>query len=275
VSLANPSMSILKSIVAQKHSEIAQLDPAPVTTEGLKAALAARGDWRPFGTALRQSRNSSVALIAEVKKASPSAGVLCADFDAVRLARAYEQGGAQCISVLTDERFFQGSLAYLQAVRRAVKLPLLRKDFILDPRQIREAIQWGADAILLIVAILSEAELASLLALARGAGLDVLVEVHDEVELDRALAVGADIIGVNNRDLKTFNVDLGTTERVAAKLRRMAGGPKPLLIAESGIRTRADVARVAHCGAQAILAGETLVREVDIPAKIRELLRKN
>src|SRR3974390_1371383 len=159
-----------------------------------------------------------MALIAEVKKAPPSAGVICPNFDPVRIAREYESAGASCLSVLTDEKFFQGSLEYLPAIRDAVQLPLLRKDFIIDERQILEAIRWGADAILLIVAILSDAQLRHFHRLAQEAGLAVLVEVHDEAELERALAVGAQLIGVNNRDLKTFKVDLATTERLARPL---------------------------------------------------------
>ena len=159
-----------------------------------------------------------MALIAEVKKASPSAGVICKDFDPVRIAKEYEAAGASCLSVLTDEKFFQGSLDYLRQIRAAVKLPLLRKDFIIDERQILEAIEWGADAILLIVAILDDARLKRFHSLATEAGLAALVEVHDETELDRALAAGASLIGVNNRDLKTFKVDLATTERLAARL---------------------------------------------------------
>ena len=217
----------------------------------------------------------SLALIAEVKKASPSMGVICPDFDPVRIAKDYEAAGASCLSVLTDEQFFQGSLDYLRQIRAAVKLPLLRKDFIIDERQILEAIEWGADAILLIVAILSDAQLKHFHTLAIEAGLSVLVEVHDEAELARALNIGADLIGVNNRDLKSFKVDLATTERLAAKLSQTPD-PRPqtprLLVAESGIHTAADVARVARCGAGAILVGESLVKHGDIQAKVRELL---
>jgi indole-3-glycerol phosphate synthase len=154
-------------------------------------------------------------LIAEVKKASPSAGVICEDFNPVRIAREFEAAGAGCLSVLTDEKFFQGSLDYLRQIRAAVKLPLLRKDFIIDERQILEAIEWGADAILLITAILNDGQLAKFHSLAIEAGLAVLVEVHDEAELERALKIGAELIGVNNRDLTNFKVDLATTEKLA------------------------------------------------------------
>src|SRR5208282_4642331 len=157
----------------------------------------------------------NIGLIAEVKKASPSAGIICPDFDPVRIATAYEAAGASCLSILTDEPFFQGSLDYLRQIRAAVKLPLLRKDFIIDERQILEAVEWGADAILLIVAILTDAQLEKFHSLAVEAGLAVLVEVHDEEELERALKISPALIGVNNRDLKTFKVDLATTEKLA------------------------------------------------------------
>src|SRR5258706_10446434 len=198
------TLTILTKIVEQKQREIARLAPGNVTAPQLQEAMQQRGERRDFIGALRSQKIGSIALIAEVKKASPSAGVICPDFDPRRIAREYETAGANCLSVLTDEKFFQGSLEYLRQIRQVVKLPLLRKDFIIDERQILEAIQWGADAILLIVAILSDAQLKLFHGLAIEAGLGVLVEVHDEFELDRALAVGAEMNGVNNRDLKTF-----------------------------------------------------------------------
>jgi indole-3-glycerol phosphate synthase len=271
-------MSILDTIVEQKRREIARLPERAVSVADLQAALGRRGGVRDFAGALRRPPAGRVGLIAEVKKASPSAGVICPDFDPVRIAREYEAAGADCLSVLTDEKFFQGSLEYLRQIRAAVKLPLLRKDFILDERQVLEAVEWGADAILLIVAILPDDPLRSLHSLATEAGLAVLVEVHDETELDRARAVGARLIGVNNRDLKTFKVDLATTERLAAKMENHgskvdAGAPSsPLLVAESGIRTRADVERLARAGAGAILVGESLVRSGDLRVKVAELL---
>ena len=283
-------MTILDTIVEQKRREVARLPQRAVSVAQLRAALEARGGRRDFLGALlsragvspasdsstsppeaRRPACPAVALIAEVKKASPSAGLIRPDFDPVRIACQYEAAGASCLSVLTDEKFFQGSLQDLKQIRPAVKLPLLRKDFIIDERQLLEAVQWGADAILLIVAILSDAQLRDLQALATGAGLAALVEVHDEPELDRALAAGAQLIGVNNRDLKTFKVDLATTERLAARL-RSALGSTPLLVAESGIHTRADVQRLAACGARAILVGESLLRHADLGAKVRELL---
>src|ERR1700688_2394200 len=184
------------------------------------------GERRDFLGALRHASritHHGIGLIAEVKKASPSAGVICKDFDPVKIAKEYEAAGASSLSVLTDEQFFQGSLDYLRQIRAAVKLPLLRKDFIIDERQLLEAIEWGADAILLIVAILTDEQLAKFHSLAIEAGLAMLVEVHDEGELERALKISPALIGVNNRDLKTFKVDLATTERLAARLKSRAG----------------------------------------------------
>ena len=193
-----------------------------------------RGRRRDFFAALQHPARGPIALIAEVKKASPSAGVICPDFDPVRIARQYEAAGADCLSVLTDEKFFQGSLAYLRQVRAAVTLPLLRKDFIIDDRQILESIEAGADAILLIARILTGAELQQFHTLACAAGLAALVEVHDEAEMDRALSLGANLIGVNNRNLDTFAVDLGLTGRLAARIPPGAREGR-VLVAESGI----------------------------------------
>lgn len=260
-------MNILDTIVEQKQLEVARLCPQDLTPEQLRAGLERRGR-RDFLAALQKPKRGPVALIAEVKKASPSAGVIRPDFDPVAIARQYEAAGASCLSVLTDEKFFQGSLAYLRQIRQAVGLPLLRKDFIIDGRQIAEAIEWGADAILLIVAILDDIRLRRFHEIATAAGLAVLVEVHDEAEMDRALAIGAQLIGVNNRNLKTFKVDLATTEQLAARLK----DSDALLVAESGIHTHADVKRLAACGARAILVGESLMREGNIGSKVGELL---
>ena len=269
------SANILDTIVARKRLEIARLPAGPVAAHQLREALRQRGDAvRDFFGALAQPRRGDIGLIAEVKKASPSLGVICPDFDAVRIARAYEDAGASCLSVLTDEPFFQGSLEYLKAIRGVVGLPLLRKDFIIDERQILEAVQWGADAILLIVAILTDDQLAHFHALADAAGLAALVEVHDEAELERALKCGARLLGVNNRDLKTFQVDLGTTERLARRVAEWTADPNPgiLLVAESGIRSRADVVRLRACGARAILVGESLMKSGSIQAQAGALL---
>jgi indole-3-glycerol phosphate synthase len=264
-------MNILDEIVEQKKLEVAKLPARLIAAGDLRDALLERGERRDFIGALRNA--ARIGLIAEVKKASPSAGIICPNFDPVRIAKEYAAAGANCLSVLTDEKFFRGSLDYLRQIRAAVKLPLLRKDFIIDERQILEAIEWGADAILLIVAILTDAQLARFHALAVEAGLAVLVEVHDEAELERALKISPALMGVNNRNLKTFKVDLTITERLAGKLfSSPVVRQAPLLVAESGIRTRAYVERVQKCGAGAILVGESLVRQGDIGTKARELL---
>ena len=260
-------MNILDKIVEEKKREIAKLPARIIAAGDLRDAMLEHGERRDFIDALKKPSRGDVALIAEVKKASPSAGVICKDFDPVRIAKEYEAAGASCLSVLTDEKFFQGSLDYLRQIRAAVKLPLLRKDFIIDERQILEAIEWGADAILLIVSILTDEQLKKFHALATDAGLAALVEVHDEAELERALKISPPLIGVNNRDLKTFKVDLATTEKLAAKL-----DPKKILVAESGIHNRADVERLKKCGAKAILVGESLLRDGNISSKINELI---
>ncbi len=266
-------MNILDEIVEQKKREVAQLPARLIAAGDLRDAMLERGERRDFLGALRNASRithhaSRVALIAEVKKASPSMGVICKDFDPVRIAKEYEAAGASCLSVLTDEKFFQGSLDYLRQIRAAVKLPLLRKDFIIDERQILEAIEWGADAILLIVAILTDEQLRKFHTLAVEAGLAVLVEVHDKEELERALKISPALLGVNNRNLKTFKVDLATTENLAPKI--ISNGS--LLVAESGIHNHADVERVQKFGARAILVGESLVKQGDIGAKVRELI---
>ena len=260
-------VSILDDIVMHKRGELDALPLGTVDAATLRARREADGA-RDFLGALRDPRVGDIALIAEVKKASPSAGVIRDDFDAVAIARAYEAAGASCLSVLTDEHFFQGSLDYLKGIRAAVDLPLLRKDFIIDERQIVEAVEWGADAVLLIAAILDDDQLARLHVLATDAGLAALVEVHDATELRRVQAIAAPLIGVNNRDLKTFTVDLATTESLAAGL----DTDTTLLVAESGIHTRTDVERLRDCGARAVLVGESLMREEEPRAKARELL---
>jgi indole-3-glycerol phosphate synthase len=261
-------VNILDAIVAEKRLELAKLRPL---AGQLKQAAAARKDFRDFVGALR--RDDGVALIAEIKKASPSAGLILKDFDAIHIARHYEAAGASALSVLTDEKFFQGCIEYVQMIRDAVRLPLLRKDFIIDELQIHESVACGADAILLIVAILDDAQLKGFRELASQLRLAALVEIHDEVELDRALASGTEIIGVNNRDLRDFSVNLATTEKLAAKLKRGMCG-KLTLVAESGIHVRADVERVVKAGANAILVGESLMRSGDIAGKVKELLGK-
>lgn len=222
----------------------------------------------PFAHALR---STSVAIIAEVKRASPSKGSIAPGIVATDVAREYIAGGASAISVLTDERFFNGSLDDLQEVgtlAHASATPVLRKDFVIDAYQIAEARAAGADAVLLIVAALEQTHLCELLGAALDFGMDTLVEVHDEAELERALAAGSTLIGVNNRDLRAFTVDLATTERLTAIV------PSSVtLVGESGIRTRGDVVRLGRAGVHAVLVGETLMRATDRAAAVRELLQ--
>jgi indole-3-glycerol phosphate synthase len=257
--------TILDRIVADKRDELAAAvarRPLAQMRTMAEAAPAPRG----FAKALRGER---VGMIAEVKKASPSRGVLREDFDPVWLAGRYAVGGARAISVLTDEKHFQGSLAYLQAVREALPdgPPLLRKDFTIDEYQVHEARGYGADAALLIVAILDDATLRDLLAACGASGLDALVEVHDEAEMARAAAAGATLIGINNRDLRSFETDLATTERLAP-----LAPPGATLVAESGIFTRQDMRRVEAAGVHAVLIGEGVVTAADPAEKVRELL---
>jgi len=260
-----PEPTILDTILAHKREEVtARKAKTPHIEE------AARGiGWvcRNFLLALQAPPVGSLALIAEVKKASPSAGVIRPGFDPIQIARVYEQSGAACLSVLTDERFFQGHDTYLTTIRTAVELPLLRKDFIIDAFQIYEARAIGADAVLLIAAALSPTQLTDYHALAGEIGMASLVEVHTEAEMQIALDVGAKLIGINSRDLNTFVTDLGTVERLAAMV------PTDVtLVAESGIKTLADVRRVAEAGAKAVLVGETFMRAPDIGTAVRELM---
>jgi indole-3-glycerol phosphate synthase len=244
-------MNRLEEILRTKRDEIDRLRPR---REELHRAALLRNDIRGFASALQRDEGK-LALIAEVKKASPSAGVIVESFDPVAIARNFARAGVEAISVLTDERFFQGHLDYLKLIREQVPQPLLRKDFILDPLQIMEAAVAGADAILLIVAALSQDQLVSLLETAALYQLDALVEVHTLSELDRAVETEARLIGINNRNLATFEVDLGVTERLSEQVPQ-----EIVLVSESGIRTAQDLARIKACGVDAVLIGEALMR---------------
>lgn len=256
----------LDRIVADKREELAAANAATSASE-LEARVAEAPQVRSFIEALREP---ALSLIAEVKKASPSKGLLRADFNAVDLARQYASGGASAISVLTDEKHFQGSLEHLAAIRQVLPdgPPLLRKDFVFDEYQVLEARAYGADAVLLIVAMLEQSLLEALMNAIRALGMTSLVEVHDEAEIERAAAAGSELIGINNRDLRTFDVDLVTTER----LRPLAPADS-VVVAESGIFTRDDMRRLETIDVHAVLVGEALVKEPDPAAKVRELLR--
>jgi indole-3-glycerol phosphate synthase len=254
-------MSRLAEIVAHKRKEIAPW-------------LAHTADWHNRATAVSPFRGFQKTLVSgkfgfigEVKKASPSAGIIAENFDPVQTALVYHEAGANCISVLTDEKFFQGHLDYLALIRRKVPRPILRKDFTIHEVQIYQAALAGADAVLLIVAALSDDELKRFKTVAKQIGIDCLVEVHDETELGRALGVGADFIGINNRNLATFDLDLTVTEQLAPKV---PGGCT--IVSESGIRTADDVRRVIQAGAHAALIGESLMRAADPGALLESFL---
>ncbi|MDI3327342.1 MAG: indole-3-glycerol phosphate synthase TrpC [Alicyclobacillaceae bacterium] len=262
-------MTILERIVARKVKELEELES---DFRVWSRRLAGAPPVRDFRTALErgaaQRRNGAgVGLIAEVKKASPSKGLIRPDFEPVEIARGYEAGGTDCISVLTDREFFQGHPDFLRQIREAVSVPLLRKDFILEERQVWESRCLGADAVLLIAAILPGERLRRLIAEVEELGMTALVEVHTEEEMARAAEAGATTIGINNRDLRTFEVDLGVTERLAK--RAPAGA---LLVSESGLFTAEDVVRVRRAGAGAVLVGESLMRQRDVARGIEALV---
>jgi indole-3-glycerol phosphate synthase len=259
-------MGVLDAIIAHKRSELAE-QRRRRTIHDLKAACQPLAAAPDFGLALKPRAPRRVGLIAEVKKASPSQGVLRADLDPASQSRAYASAGATAISVLTDERYFRGSLDDLVAVRSVVDVPVLRKEFVVEEYQLWESRAAGADAVLLIVAALDQEALADLLQAAKGIGLGTLVEVHTAAELERAIEVGAPVIGVNNRDLQTLQTSLEPSLRLLPLV-----PPGCVAVSESGISSATDVERVVAAGAQAILVGETLVRADDVPAKVRELL---
>jgi len=259
-------MSILSEILATKRTDVShRREKTPLHL--LQEQLIDAPPVRDFKAALHAAEGS--ALIAEVKKASPSKGIIREDFDPLAIARIYTESGANCLSVLTDEPYFQGHLDYLRQIRQIVATPLLRKDFMVDPWQIVESRAAGADAILLIVAALCPQDLREMLALTRVYGMAPLVEVHDGEELNEALDSGADLIGINNRDLHTFRVSLAVTLDL---MREIPQDRDITVVSESGIFTRSDVQKLASAGVTAVLVGEALMREADIGAKVRELI---
>jgi len=256
---------ILEKIVQSKREEVARLKSRE-SLETLRAKAADLPPCRDFRGALAAG---GVSVIAEIKRKSPSKGIIARNFDPVGTARLYEREGAAAVSVLTDRDFFGGEKEHLAQVRRMVRLPLLRKDFIIDPCQVYESRLLGADALLLIASILGTEELTGLIRLAEETGLETLVEVHGEEDLEKALAAGTGLLGINNRDLGTFVTDLSVSERLAPLI-----PPGPVVVSESGIRNRADVARLERAGIRAFLIGEALMSEMDPGKKLREFLGK-
>lgn len=260
---------VLARICADKRELIAERKAAKSESE-LISEVMLQGQPRGFARALKSAMDEGrYGLIAEIKKASPSGGLIRPDFDPAALAKAYEAGGATCLSILTDEPYFQGKDEYLALGRKACKLPVLRKDFMLTPYQIVESRAIGADCVLLIMACLDDNQATDLAATAEAMGLDVLVEVHDAEELDRALALGAQLLGINNRNLKTMVTDIGVTEELAALVPEGR-----LMVSESGLRTAADLARMAKAGAECFLVGEHLMRQDDVTAATKALLER-
>ena len=263
---AVPMPDMLARICADTRTETARRKQA-TPLAALKSEIAAAAPPRGFGRAIKAAAaRGGVALITEIKKASPSGGLIRPDFDPPALARAYRDGGAVCLSVLTDTPYFQGEPAHLRAARDAVDLPVLRKDFILDPWQVHESRAMGADCILLILAALTDAEALELGELARSLDMDVLAEVHDQAELDRALGLPTDLIGINNRNLRTLTTDLGVSQALAPQI-----PPERVPIAESGIRSHADIAALRARGVLGFLVGEHLMRQADVAAATRAL----
>ncbi|AVH70673.1 indole-3-glycerol phosphate synthase TrpC [Nostoc sp. 'Lobaria pulmonaria (5183) cyanobiont'] len=266
------SRHILEDIVSHKKQEVAQMQQE-LPLASLRQQLNAAPTVRNFLTAL-QSNSNQPSLIAEVKKASPSRGIIRADFDAVAVAQAYERGGAACLSVLTDEKFFQGSFENLRSVRLKVALPLLCKEFIIDRYQIYLARTAGADAVLLIAAILSDRELQAFLEVIHDLGMNALVEVHTLAELDRVLKLdNLHLVGINNRNLADFTLDLGTTQQLLAERQQQLQSLDITVVSESGLYTPADLSFVAEAGARAVLIGESLVKQSDVEQAVRTLLR--
>lgn len=257
---------VLAAICADKRVEVAARQDAKSLTQ-VKAEAKEASPVRGFARALLKASETGVGLIAEIKKASPSGGLIRPDFDPPALAQAYARAGAACLSILTDEKYFQGTSAYLHAARAAVELPVLRKDFILTEWQVYESRAMGADCILLIMAALEDQQARDLEELARALDMDVLVEVHDEAEMQRALGLQTSLLGINNRNLKTMVTDLATTETLAALC-----PPDKFLISESGIKTNDDIKRLRKAGVLGFLVGESLMRQENVEAAVHNLL---
>jgi indole-3-glycerol phosphate synthase len=266
--MADSGNDVLDRICADTRAAVA-FAKTETSIDGLRSAISSRSDApRGFGSALKETvAKGRFGLIAEIKKASPSGGLIRPDFDPRSLAVAYRDGGATCLSVLTNEPHFQGTLRHMMIARAAVDLPVLRKDFILDPWQVYESRALGADCILLILAALSDTEARELETLARDLDMDVIAEVHDRRELERALGLQTPLFGINNRNLKTLVTDLATTEELAPLV-----PPDRFLIAESGVRSHADIQRLSAAGAQCFLVGESLMRQADVTEATRTLL---
>jgi indole-3-glycerol phosphate synthase len=259
--------TILDKIAAYKRDEVAKAK-REISERQLEVMALDAPPVRPFRDALaRRAAEGKWALIGEIKKASPSKGLIRADFNPPLLAMAYEAGGAACLSILTDGPSFQGAPEHLGAARAVTQLPTLRKDFILDPYQVAESRAWGADCVLLIMAMIEDGQARELEGAARDWGLDVLAEVHDEAELDRALALSTRLIGINNRNLHDFDTKLETTERLAQRIPR-----DRLAVSESGLFTAADLARLSNAGVNSFLIGESLMRQMDVTAATRAIL---
>ena len=260
-------MSILDEIVSEKLKEIEELPYFEILMENVR-----RNNLPETKGFMRKIRNTQgPVLIAEIKKASPSKGVIRENFHHIQVARDYEAGGAHCFSILTDEKFFQGKLDYLADISCLSAIPVLRKDFIIEKRQVLEARLAGADAVLLIAAILDEVKLSKLHSLALDLGMDVLVEVHNEEEMERVLALPFKLIGINNRDLKTFEVDLETTKKLLKKYKTALANK--VVVSESGISTKEQIEELHALGVKAFLIGETFMKEKDIQGAVRKLFR--
>jgi len=258
-------LNILKKIIQTKKREL--LDYTPDYISYLEKKIVGRDPARDFPSALKKE---GINIIAEIKKASPSKGIIREDFDPVKIAKVYQENGASAISVLTDKEYFKGDVVFLKMVRQVVSLPLLRKDFIIDKRQILEAFAYGADSFLLIAGVLTEPELEELIRYGREFGMESLVEIHTFEEGAKAINAGAKIIGINNRNLETFEVDIDTSKRLAPEMKKLGA---EIVVSESGLSTKNQLLELKNCGVDAFLIGESLMKEKDIGAKLRQLIK--